>query len=1004
MGEHAESLPLLTAEAVAAQEQGDWATALAWWEQIAASFPDDPAGSVGAAECLARLDRLDEADAALALASARFPRERDILLAHARLAQQRKLWAEALTRWQTALRHAPANPEAMAGVAEALHGLGRGEEAAQFLAQLATRPSADLAPRIEQAQACEARGDTRGAYDHWLAVIEAFPGSAEGLAGAGTAAIRLGRLHEADGLLARGLTMHPAHATLAVEHARVAQLRADWPEALRRYHHVLARFPGRAEGFAGGGLALSMLGRGGEADELLRRGMELFPLSAPVAVEYARVAQAQTNWPEALRRWEQVMASFREEPEGPAGAATALRHLKRFAMLEQLLGAAVARFPAHAGLAAEHARAAQARQDWVEARQRWQAAQARFPDDPAIRDGLRAMATAEFNARLTSVDEGVAAVQAAPEQAPAAPIPAPEVTSNVSGSGVAELMMRFESLGSGCEFGVVQRHFGAEPISLLRWSGIAVGGLVAGLEARFAGVGEPDRVQVIQPDHADEYFFRDDVYGIYMHTFVPVAGTDYARLHAQQCRRVKYLAQKLIEALETPPAEYGKIFVYKQHAGDLSEAEIAALHGAIGKFGEHPLLCVRPPDAAHPDGTVEMRAGGLMIGRIDGLSDTSNENFIKYDTWLKVCRAADLLWRDRRSATVSMAGFAVLGHAQSAMLDVPALDSLDISGVAMAETLALAAGQTDAVAGAEAAPVGPARRGFFSRLFGGKRVEVVAAPAPKPPVVQPAQAAPPPAVAPAALPSDAAKPLVTARPTMEDLQRGRVQEARRLHGEKRYAEAELVVAEVLAALPADPDMLRLYADLAELRAAPAEAAPRWEAVAVLDLNDVGYTRADCYRRAIVAYGKAGQHDRAEAVASVAQDRFYDNPFIAVVCAYAAQDAGNWRLAQKRWERARDMAPDIPDGWVHGSRACSQLGLHDEAKEILAEAEWKFPEHQVGVQKFIAYAAEARQDWKDAVRVWRRVESLAPGDGEATGGLARCQYQVRLSEIDEAAAG
>jgi tetratricopeptide (TPR) repeat protein len=239
---------------------------------------------------------------------------------------------------------------------------------------------------------------------------------------------------------------------------------------------------------------------------------------------------------------------------------------------------------------------------------------------------------------------------------------------------------------------------------------------------------------------------------------------------------------------------------------------------------------------------------------------------------------------------------------------------------------------------------------------------------------------------------------------MEDLLRGRMQEARRLHTAKRYAEAELVVAEVLAAVPANPDMLRLYADLAELRGAPAEAAPRWEAVAVLDLTDVGYTRADCYRRAIVAYGQAGQHDRAEAVVSVAQDRFYDNPFIAVVCAYAAQDAGNWRLAQKRWERARDMAPDIPDGWVHGSRACSQLGLHDEAKEILAEAEWKFPEHQVGVQKFIAYAAEARQDWKDAVRVWRRVESLAPGDGEATGGLARCQYQVRLSEIDEAAAG
>jgi|GEM_PF-829485 len=1313
MGEHADSLPLLTAEAVAAQEQGDWATALAWWEQIAASFPDDPAGSVGAAECLARLDRLDEADAALALASARFPREGDILLAHARLAQQRKLWAEALTRWQTALRHAPANPEAMAGVAEALHGLDRGEEAARFLAQLATRPSADLAPRIEQAQACEARGDTRGAYDHWLAVIEAFPGSAEGLAGAGMAAIRLGRLHEADGLLARGLTMHPAHATLAVEHARVAQFRADWPEALRRYHHVLARFPGRAEGFAGGGLALSMLGRGGEADELLRRGMELFPRSAPVAVEYARVAQVQANWPEALRRWEQVMAKFPEDPEGPAGAATALRHLKRFAMLEQLLGAAVARFPAHAGLAGEHARAAQARQDWAEARQRWQAAQVRFPDDPAIRDGLRALATAEFNARLTSVDEGVAAVPAAPSlhqptsapqgvaapnltadppvappsNEPAAPhrdlmmrfeslgsgcefgavqrqfgaepisllrwaaisvqglvkgldtgfadagdpahvrlfewldsrtyffrddfydmqmhtfvhiqgtdhdrllaqlcrrvkylaaklvdgLEAPPLdygkifvykehygnfseadvaalhgallrfgehpllyirppdaahpdgtvqlrgrglmighieglspTSNVdeirydawlrvctaadrlwrdqakstvlmrrtavpgaivqpanAGDGISvrpanvmaaqsgsedagttggsamlnrvrgvfgskpevelpyqsrpkayapamepalteqqlspaaaatppikalgaddlalpDLMMYFESLGSGCEFGIVQRHYGAEPISLLRWGQIPAPSLAAALDARFRGVGDPERVSLYVIGDLDEYFFHDTMYGVQMHTFVPSSGTDYDRLLAQQCRRVKYLAGKLIEGLESGAADYDRIFVYKPHEGDLTEYEIALLHSAIRQFGDHTLLCARPPDSTHPDGSVELRAPGLLIGRIDGLSPNNDVKKIKYDTWLKVCKAAYTLWRGHESVVIPEARFAALSRTGPAELEAPVLAGIDIPGFEAAAALP-----------AEGGPVRnerPARSGIFGRLFGGRAVRV--APDKQPASAPETQMPVPVRVAEPVPSSGLLNPLVA-----------NVAKARALFKEKRHAEAEAVVAEVLKQDPNNNEMLRMYAHIAESREQHAAAASRWDAVRMNEEKVAGAVRPDAFNRAIASYGKSGQHDRAEALSAIALERFYDNPFIAIVTAYAAQFAGNWPLAQRRWERARDVAPDLPDGWLHGARSCMELRQHEAALELLRIAEWKFPQHQVAVQKSIAYAAEARQDWKEAVRVWRVIESLAPDDGEVSGGLKRATYQVRMTEVDEAA--
>lgn len=33
----------------------------------------------------------------------------------------------------------------------------------------------------------------------------------------------------------------------------------------------------------------------------------------------------------------------------------------------------------------------------------------------------------------------------------------------------SELVARFESLGDNCEFGLVQRHFGAEPVGVFRF-------------------------------------------------------------------------------------------------------------------------------------------------------------------------------------------------------------------------------------------------------------------------------------------------------------------------------------------------------------------------------------------------------------------------------------------------------------------------------------------------------------------------------------------------------
>jgi len=123
------------------------------------------------------------------------------------------------------------------------------------------------------------------------------------------------------------------------------------------------------------------------------------------------------------------------------------------------------------------------------------------------------------------------------------------------------LVMCFESLGGsghGCEFGLFQRHFDAEPLGLLRWADLSQDLLIKALETRFEGVGLPENTIVFQPDHSDEWWTRDSRFWMAMRSFVKVAEVDQERMTKQVCRRLQFLRQKLIEDLEAGE----KIFVY----------------------------------------------------------------------------------------------------------------------------------------------------------------------------------------------------------------------------------------------------------------------------------------------------------------------------------------------------------------------------------------------------------------------------------------------------------
>ncbi len=86
--------------------------------------------------------------------------------------------------------------------------------------------------------------------------------------------------------------------------------------------------------------------------------------------------------------------------------------------------------------------------------------------------------------------------------------------------------MSFQPLGDNCEFGLVQRPFGAEPIDLLRWNAIGPEALICGLDCNFEDIENPESTELDLD--GEEFVLKDHRYGMAMHTFI--------RLHQCEAR------------------------------------------------------------------------------------------------------------------------------------------------------------------------------------------------------------------------------------------------------------------------------------------------------------------------------------------------------------------------------------------------------------------------------------------------------------------------------------
>jgi len=204
-----------------------------------------------------------------------------------------------------------------------------------------------------------------------------------------------------------------------------------------------------------------------------------------------------------------------------------------------------------------------------------------------------------------------------------------------------EVVSRFEGIGINCEFGFVQRQFGADPAALLRWASLPYDLLIKALQNRFSGVGDPTYTTFERFWGDGEYATRDTRYDMTSHTQerdVPPQRRE--ALFAQHCKRLAWLRRAFIEGLE----DSVKIFVRVDYEA-LTDAQAHALFGELNKYGRNRLLIARADPAR--DGAVEILRPDLCIGYISGFSRwEAVPSYVQHESWLAMLRNALSMFAD----------------------------------------------------------------------------------------------------------------------------------------------------------------------------------------------------------------------------------------------------------------------------------------------------------------------------------------------------------------------
>ena len=220
--------------------------------------------------------------------------------------------------------------------------------------------------------------------------------------------------------------------------------------------------------------------------------------------------------------------------------------------------------------------------------------------------------------------------------------PLKAAVQRAAGVTAAELLLNFESLGHNCEFGIMQRHCGAEPLGLLRFVGITLPDLLRGLDCGFAEVGNGRWLRVfVHPGARPEFLVCDVRHNISFHSFRYEDETTAEVVKGEQGRQLRFFHRKFMEVLESGE----RLFVF-QRPGQILDSQMLPLLNQLRSYGPNALLYVTE-DGAHPPGTVEQVGHGLYHGHVSAVAPAADVGAGDLRGWLSICANAMRLWREQ---------------------------------------------------------------------------------------------------------------------------------------------------------------------------------------------------------------------------------------------------------------------------------------------------------------------------------------------------------------------